>query len=103
MTHNTSHTFSQQVILLQKTSVYTEVQEFGNLTKATAESITTKALRSQGHTSSPKTRPESSRRRVPGDVPLLGFTVGPHELATAPAVLGRINCTQLIHKQSLSN
>jgi hypothetical protein len=31
--------------------------------------------------------PWSSRCRVPSDIPIHGFTVGPHELATTPAVL----------------
>jgi hypothetical protein len=39
--------------------------------------------------------PWSSRHQVPGDIPILRFTVGPHELATTPAVLRHLLYTQL--------
>jgi hypothetical protein len=51
--------------------------------------------RYKGITSSPIMCPWSSWHWVPGDVPMRGFTIGPHELATISAEIRHLLYTQL--------
>jgi hypothetical protein len=106
LTHNTSHTWPKiwiitRILTLHQSTQIMKCSKFKHSRSDTKDG--TQRYKGLHRALRCKVLDNSLELRPPADFPVLRWvTTGPHEFATAAAVLGHF-CNQKIHKQGLSN